>query len=361
MKKPSFLTPGPSQLYFTVEGHLKQALREHVCEISHRSKAFQHIVRHCTEQLRELMNIPAHYHIVFTGSATEVWERLIQNTVAHSSYHLVNGSFSKKFHEFSALLGRQAHKLEVPLGQGFELADIQVPPDAELICITHNETSTGVAVPLADIYALRQAHPDKLIAVDAVSSAPYPAFDFEQIDSLFFSVQKCFGLPAGLGVWIFNDRCLAKAESLLAQGLSVGTYHSLPSLAANARKHETPETPNMLGIYLLGKVAEDMNRRGIATIRRETDYKAALIYHTLAQHPHYEIFVKKEAHRSNTVIVATLRNEPSASLIARLKEAQGIELGAGYGSLKDSQVRIANFPTHSKEVFEHLADWLAAQ
>ena len=62
----------------------------------------------------------------------------------------------------------------------------------------------------------------RLLAVDAVSSLPYPDFDYTILDSVFFSVQKGFGLPAGLGVWMVNDRCIAKAEQLLSRGISIG-------------------------------------------------------------------------------------------------------------------------------------------
>ncbi|MCS7019115.1 MAG: aminotransferase class V-fold PLP-dependent enzyme [Cytophagales bacterium] len=356
MAHTHFLTPGPSELFYTVADHMKTALKENICEISHRSKQFQQIVHHTIAQLRELFQLPDHYYITFTASATEVWERAIQNLSEESTLHLVNGSFSKKFYDFSKQLHRQADKWEVPLGCGFDITQMPTFQSPELLCITHNETSTGVSMPLADIYALRQQFPDALLIVDAVSSAPYPAIDFTQIDSLFFSVQKCFGLPAGLGVWIFNERCVAKAESLLQKGKSIGTYHSIPSLVNAIRKNETPETPNMLGIYLLGKVAEDMNRRGIKTIRQETDGKAAIAYHSLQQYPDkFSLFVSNPNHRSPTVIVANVLNRPAANFIAFCKQYH-IVVGSGYGNLKETQIRIANFPTHSKETFRHLAD-----
>jgi phosphoserine aminotransferase len=351
-----FLTPGPSELFHTVPEHIKTALKENICAISHRSKTFQQIVAHTLTQLRELFQLPEGYHIAFTASATEVWERAIQNMSEETTLHLVNGSFSKKFYDFSKQLQRKAEKWEVPLGQGFDLHQMPHFQSPELLCITHNETSTGVSMPLDDIYALRKKFPDALLIVDAVSSAPYPSIDFKQIDSLFFSVQKCFGLPAGLGVWIFNERCLAKADALLSKGKSIGTYHTLPSLISAIRKNETPETPNMLGIYLLGKVAEDMNRRSIKVLRQETDSKAAIAYYNLQKNSDkFSLFVENPIHRSATVIVANVLNRSAADFISFCKEHH-IVVGSGYGNLKDSQIRIANFPTHSKEVFQHLAD-----
>jgi phosphoserine aminotransferase len=351
----NFLTPGPSQLYFTVEDHLRRALKDNVCAISHRSSAFQQIVAHAVAQIRQLMNVPEDYHIVFTASATEVWERSIQNLVGKYSYHLVNGSFSQKYHETSALLQKEAIKYEVPFGQGFELEELQIPEQTELICLTQNETSTGVSMPLSDIYEIRKQHPDKLIAVDMVSSAPYPDIDFSQIDTAFFSVQKCFGLPAGLGVWILNEKCVEKSIKLEKSGQSIGTYHRIPSLVKNIKNNETPETPNMLGIYLLGKVAEDMNHRGIKNIRNETNYKAVLTYGTIQQSENFKIFVEKEKFRSKTVIVAEVLKENAAYFIKKFKEHH-ITVSSGYGKGKETQIRIANFPTHSKETFELLAD-----
>src|SRR5688572_14220186 len=113
-------TPGPSQLYFTVEDHVRTAFREGVPSMSHRSKKFEGYYKDTVDGLRELLNLPAGYHIYFTGSATEIWERLIQNLVAEKSFHLVNGSFSKRFYEISTQLGKKSTKNEVGLGEGFD-------------------------------------------------------------------------------------------------------------------------------------------------------------------------------------------------------------------------------------------------
>ena len=113
-----------------------------------------------------------------------------------------------------------------------------------------------MCLPYHFINSFKDKYPDALVVVDAVSSLPYPSFDFNKIDSVFFSVQKGFGLPAGLGVWIVNEKCLAKADKISKAGGSIGTYHSLPTLLANERKNQTPETPNVLSIYLLNKVVD---------------------------------------------------------------------------------------------------------
>ena len=349
-------TPGPSQLYFTVEDHVKRAFREGIPSITHRGKEFESIYAQVKEGLTTLLGLPTDWHVLFTASATEVWERSIENLVAQTSHHFVNGAFSSRYFEIARQLGRNATATVATEGSAF--TETRCREDIELICLTHNETSTGVSLPTSFIDAFRSSYPDSLVIVDAVSSLPYPAFDYQKIDSVFFSVQKAFGLPAGLGVWLVNDRCLAKAERLLSAGRSIGSYHSLPSLVGMARKNQTPETPNVLGIYLLSQVLHDFNRRGIETLRRETEYKAAILFQALEGHSLAKPFVANEEHRSRTVIVANCGAHTQR--IAEALRANNLHPGDGYGKAKSTQLRFANFPTHSKEQYEWLVDTLGS-
>ncbi|MDX2302276.1 MAG: aminotransferase class V-fold PLP-dependent enzyme [Microscillaceae bacterium] len=354
MSKKIFYTPGPSGLYPGLEKHLQKALEEHIPSISHRSNHFRGIYQDTFETLKSLFNIPQGFAVLFTGSATEIWERIIMSCVEEHSFHLVNGSFSQKFHETAQQLRKNAHKIEVPMGEGFELNTLEVFYKSELIALTHNETSTGVSMPTEDIHRLKEMNPNKLLAVDMVSSAPYPQLDFNKIDMAFFSVQKGFGLPAGLGVWIVHERCLAKSEKLSNAGFITGTYHRLSTLWNFFEKFQTPETPNVLGIYLLQKVAADMLKKGIKQIRKETDEKAKMLYEFLEQEEGFDIFVKNPAHRSSTVIIANTGFQ-SSKLIQKLSE-KGFEIGSGYGENKDRQIRIANFPGTSQAEMEKLLD-----
>lgn len=355
MKHHVNFTPGPSQLYFTVADHAREAFKSGVPSLSHRSKLFEEISAETTTGIRELLNVPAGFEIYFTSSATEIWERIIQNLVEEKSLHFVNGSFSKRFYEIALQLNRRPEKIEVKEGEGF--SELSKNSSTELIALTHNETSTGVSLPLDFIHSFRENNPETLVAVDAVSSLPYPVFDFTKVDTVFFSVQKGFGLPAGLGVWIVNEKCIAKAERLLSKGISIGSYHNIPTLKSNAAKNQTPETPNVLGIYLLNKVVKDFLRRGALTIRRETEYKAAILYQALDQNPLLSPFVKDKNFQSKTVIVADCQSHTER--LAKHLQSKGLFPGDGYGSNKKMQLRFANFPAHSKEQFEYLADSIA--
>jgi phosphoserine aminotransferase len=354
----TFFTPGPAQLYPTFEKHLQSFVTQQLGAISHRSGQYRALHQHTVEQLRTLLNVPDTHQILFLGSASEAWERILLNCVERESFHLVNGSFSTKFYQYAQALRKQATKLEKAMGEGFSATEVQLPAGVELLAVTQNETSAGVQMPVADIHALKRTNPDVLVAVDMVSSAPYPDLDYSLVDTAFFSVQKAFGLPAGLGVWIVNEKCLAKAERLgkLETG-TIGAHHDLPTIWKNALSHETPATPNVMGIYLLGKVAEDLNRIGVGTLRRETEQKAMVLYNFIDRHPAFDAFVKEPRYQSQTVVVANTAT-PSAEIIAALK-AKGMVVGSGYGELKSTQVRIANFPATSAEQVEALVKALA--
>jgi phosphoserine aminotransferase len=356
MKPVTTFAVGPSQIYFTVENHIRQAFRDGIPSISHRSKEFENIFAQTTESLRTLLNIPSDYYLFFTASATEVWERAVQNLVNETSFHFVNGSFSQKFFETSKQLGKKAMAMEVELGKGFASTD--VPEEMELIALIANETSTGVTTGNDFVATVRQQNPNALLITDAVSAVPYQQIDFSLIDSCFFSVQKGFGLPAGLGVWIVNGRCIEKAEKLKADGKSIGTYHSIPSYVSFAQKNQTPETPNVLGIYLLGKVAEDFLRRGIDVIRKETEYKSAILYHALENHSIFKPSVTQKEWRSKTTIVANTGT--LTEKLTQYLEPHGLIPGDGYGPGKKTQLRFANFPAQSKEVYEKLVDLIQA-
>ena len=353
-----FFTPGPSQLYPTVPQHIRNALDLGICSISHRSEDFRKIFLKAQEEVRGLMGFPKDIHVFFLGSGTEAMERIIESCVAKQSFHFVNGSFSKRFYQTAIELGRKSQKMDAPLGEGFDFGSAQIPQGTELLCFTQNETSTGVAIPVEDIYSLREKNPGLLVAVDVVSSAPYTTVDFSKADCAFFSVQKGFGLPAGIGVVAVKETAIDKARALQKQGASIGSYHSFLSLLDQESKYQTPETPNVLGIYLLGKVCEDLTRYGAEKIRKETEEKAALLYDFCESHPSCHGFVKEKRWRSNTIIVAEIPRG-SAPLIKNLKES-GMVVGSGYGELKERQIRVANFPAHSREQVRRLLEGIGA-
>lgn len=348
--KKTFFTVGPSQLFPTVAKHLQNAVNDDVMSISHRGDEFKKIYSQTHKALRDLLNIPSTHHIFFLSSAQEAMERILMNTVQNYSYHFVNGAFSQKFYTEALAQNKIPQRYAINGNEFFDF-NRSVPDETETICITQNETSCGASISMTDIYSLKDRYPEKLIAIDIVSSVPYCRIDFSKIDIAFFSVQKAMGLPAGLGVLIVSNACIEKAEQIKKQKGMIGGFRSFPSLLANEQQQQTPETPNALGIYLLGKVARDMVEEGIETIRQNTDKKAKLIYDFFDNHPTYHPFIKG-LNRSVTTIVIDVNGQ--TKIITDRLTQKGFIVGKGYGDKKESQIRIANFPTHTLQQVEEL-------
>ncbi len=348
-----YFTPGPSGLYFTVEHHLKHAVKTGITSISHRSKQFEEIFKEAETNFKELVQLPDNYQMVFTSSATEIWEKMADGLITGKSLHIVNGAFSKKFYSVVNNLNKETDIIESSWG---DLPDFKTRANEEydVVGVTHNETSTGVETPLDQLYSLKKQHPESILAVDAVSSLPVVNLDYSKVDTVYASVQKAFGLPAGLGVWLINDKTEELARNLHDSGKVRQTPHNIVSLIDQARKYQTPSTPNILAIYLFSQVVRDMINRGIQQIRNDIIYKSAIMYNMLEKHNILNPFVKEKTLRSDTIIVVD-SGERTNDLLNYLS-AHKLEVGNGYGKMMGKQIRIANFPTHSKEQFEMLVD-----
>lgn len=345
---------GPSRLYEGVKEDLIEAVDLGIPSISHRSQQFQDIYSKCTNGLLDLMNIPKSHSIFFLASATEGMERSIQNCVENYSYHFINGAFSNKFYEIALNLGKSAEKYEVDFSQDFgQIQNLNVFDESEMLCFVHNESSTGVAIELDGIYEISNLYPEKLISLDIVSSVPDVEIDFTKLDCVFFSVQKCFGLPAGLGVMIVSPRGIEKSRNLNERGVSTGSFHNFVNLHKNSQKNQTYETPNVMNIYLLGEVLENMLGKGISKIREEITNKATLLYRFADGSDKFSVFANNIESRSRTVIVLDTKGVSSLSYIHKLKN-DGFEVSSGYGDYKDSHIRIANFPSSSVDEVEEL-------
>ncbi|MFK7970697.1 MAG: aminotransferase class V-fold PLP-dependent enzyme [Bacteroidia bacterium] len=346
----TFFTPGPAALYPGIDTWINEALEQQFLSASHRSKTYVDVHKHAVAEVRKLFALPEDWNVFFFGSANEVWERLLQNCSLGLSYHFVNGAFSERFYRFSRDLHILSEATIVNWGKSFDFANVTLPQNTGLIHFTHNETSTGVMLREEDIYRFR-GYSRALITVDMVSSAPYANLDWNMVDAAYFSVQKAFGLPAGLGVLLAGPRLLEREEQIRSSGRTTGTYHSLNNMLKYAQKHQTPATPNMLGVFLLGKVAEAMNKKGIDVIRKETEEKAQFLYDYFAQNPDFKTYVKRPTCQSKTVIV--VKHKRSATLRKFLAE-RGLIVGDGYGKLGGKQLRIANFPATSMEDMKRL-------
>ena len=340
-----YFTVGPTQMYPIVPTTVRRALKDGVTSMSHRNEEYITLHKETVSNLKIVLSIPATHSIFFLSSGTEAMERIIQNTVQSRSHHLVNGSFSERFYQTAVELGKKPTKTEATYGASFDLNHIQIPSGTELICATHNETSTGVMVPLQKLYDLKRSSKTPLLALDTVSSMPYVDVDYSQVDMTFFSVQKGFGMPAGLGVLIVSEQALKH---------SAGSYHSFASLSTYAKKYQTPETPNVLAIYTLNEVVKDMLKKGIKSIRQDIDKKSDMIAAYIKSSTTYDYLVTELHDRSKTIHVLKVKGG-SARTIKLLKQ-KGFAVSSGYGDMKADFIRISNFPCHKVKDIKNLLE-----
>lgn len=342
--------PGPSKIYPEVASIMNQAVSEGILSVNHRSAEFVELSIKCLSLLKEKLNIPEDYCIFFVSSATECWEIIAQSLILDRSFHLFNGAFGEKWYEYTKRIRPGASAYQFTLDE-IPSNDISIPPSSELICLTHNETSNGTKIEDNFIRQLRDEHPEKLIAVDATSSMAGIEIDFSAADIWLASVQKCFGLPAGLGLLICSPSTMGRALSL---GES-NHYNSLLFLNEMMAKSQTTYTPNVLGIYLLRHILE--KRREIREISSMITERAKRWYQFFEENTKYDLLIKNKSIRSQTVITVKASKDDVTQIKSEAKK-QGIVLGNGYGPWAETTFRIANFPAHTEQEIEKLKKFL---
>jgi phosphoserine aminotransferase len=347
--KPTILAPGPTKVHPELMTWLQEADTEGVFWRSHRSPWFEAIYAEIKQGLRTLLGIPDSYTIAFVTSANEAWERSIESVIERESFHLVGGEFGNRWYQYAKRLGRTPSRWDYSHLYTGRFDDLEVPASAEAICVTQNETSIGFWIPEAQIETLANRYPDKLMLVDVVSSVPHCNLPWDRVDLAYWSIQKGFNLPAGLGLVVISPRAVARCEELSTKG-TVGAYHAFSQLAANSAKNLTAETPNVLAIYLLKRALAKYLSLGADVLRAGTTERAKRAYAGLSA-TSFTPLIAAEEYRSPTLIAIT-REEPVTELRTALSKEHGVYVGACYDDLKVNSLRIANFPIHTWEEIE---------
>ncbi len=348
---PITFYPGPSKVYPQVRAFMQDAYDEGILSLNHRSSGFMDLCRRAIEGLKTKLAVPPAYAVLLVSSATECWEIIAQSLTTRESFHVYNGAFGEKWLEYARRLRPGSTGYSFGTDEALQPEAVRIPGAAEVLCLTQNETANGTQVPVQVIRRFKALHPDRLVAVDATSSLGGLALDFTAADVWFASVQKCLGLPAGLGILVCSPQALERASSLGDRAF----YNSLLFVHENFRKFQTPYTPNVLGIYLLSRVVEMIEP--IAATSSRLERQASDWYAFLEPLPGLQPLVRNAAVRSATVVAV----EAPQPVIAQLKEGakrEGLVLGNGYGAWKDTTFRVANFPALTAEEIGLLRNFL---
>ena len=330
--------PGPSKVHPEALDFIRDAFDQGIISINHRSTRFEALLKDTLEILHEKWNIPSDYTIYFVSSATEAWEIVAQSFIEKQSLHLYNGAFGKKWAHYTQQIYPQAQAISFDAQASLSSVDLPSLAEIDTVCLVQSETSNGTGQTIA-----RSLYGESLIAVDATSSMGGIELPWAEADVWLASVQKCMGIPAGLGIMICSPKALARAEKLGRKS----HYNDILLMEENRKRFQTHYTPNVLSIYLLNRLTHLLPNLSI--IDAQTRKKMKIWEEFWHTNTNWGLQCLIENPKLRLPTVLALQGDPKQiQLIQQTCLAAGIELGKGYGDWQASTVRIANFPSHTE-------------
>jgi len=308
---------------------------------SHRQAPVKDLVGRVRSGVAELFSVPDGYDVILgNGGATAFWDAAAFGLIDKRSLHLSYGEFSSKFASAVAKNPFVGDPIIVKSDPG-TAPEPQADPSVDAIAWAHNETSTGVAVPIR-----RPAGSDgALVLIDATSGAGGLPVDITQADVYYFSPQKNFASDGGLWLAIMSPAALARVESIAASGRWVPDFLSLPIAVENSLKNQTYNTP---AIGTLALMAEQLDwllvNGGLDWAVKRTADSSQRLYSWAQERPYTTPFVADPALRSQVVGTIDLVDDVDAAAVAKTLRANGIVDTEPYRKLGRNQLRIAMFP-----------------
>jgi phosphoserine aminotransferase len=308
---------------------------------SHRQKPVKNVVKRVREGLTSLFNLPEGYEVVLgNGGSTAFWDIATFGLIEERSQHLVFGEFSSKFAAASKeapFLGEPTVIKSEPGSHPLAVAEAGI----DVYALTHNETSTGVAMPI-----LRPAGTDgALVLVDATSAAGGLMVDAKEFDTYYFAPQKSFASDGGLWIAVMSPAAIARAEKIKASGRWVPAFFDLGIAIENSRLDQTYNTPALVTLMLLAEQVEWMNSNGGLSFAAGRSAKSSEILYSWAEKTSYTTpFVTDAAMRSKVVGTINFDDAIDATKIAAALRDNGIVDTEPYRKLGKNQLRIGMFP-----------------
>jgi len=348
---------GPSKV--RPEALARLAERSALMGTSHRQKPVRDLVGRVRSGLSELLGAPEGYEVALgNGGTTAFWDAAAAWLVRERSLHLTYGEFSQKFAKVTAA----APFLADPIVVEAEPGDAPAPsadPAADAIAWAHNETSTGVMVPVE-----RPAGSgDALVLVDATSGAGGLPVDVSQADAYYFAPQKAFGADGGLWLALLGPAAIERIGQLDgAEGRWQPAFLSLQTALENSRKEQTYNTPALATLLLLADQVEWMlEGGGLDWCVRRTSASSNHLYGWAERAGFASPFVADPAKRSLVVGTIDFDDSVDAAAVAATLRANGIVDVEPYRKLGRNQLRIGMFPAVEPADVEALTaciDWI---
>ncbi len=309
---------------------------------SHRQAPVKNLVRRVREGVSSLFQLPEGYQVVLgNGGSTAFWDIAAFGLVREKSQHLSFGEFSSKF----AASTKAAPWLADPSVVKSDPGTHPLPAaeaGVDVYALTHNETSTGVAMPIKRVAG---ADEGSLVLVDATSGAGGLPVDIAETDVYYFAPQKCFASDGGLWIGLFSPAALARAAEIAGSGRYIPPFFDLPTAIDNSSKDQTYNTPALSTLFLLNEQLEWLNGNGGLdwSVARTADSSSRL--YTWAEKSSYaNPFVAEPAERSQVIGTIDFDESIDAAAVAKVLRANGIVDTEPYRKLGRNQLRVAMFP-----------------
>jgi phosphoserine aminotransferase len=311
---------------------------------SHRQAPVKDVVGRVRDGLRQLFSLPDGYEVVLSnGGTTAFWDAAAFGLIKERSAHLTYGEFSSKF----ATVAKKAPFLGDPTvistdpGTAPDVASITDFGGADLVGWAHNETSTGVAVPVQRPAAAG----DALIAIDATSGAGGLPVNVADADVYYFAPQKCFAADGGLWIALMSPAALERIAEIGATDRWVPEFLSLPTAVDNSSKNQTYNTPALATLLLLADQIEWMlSNGGLDWCVKRTADSSSRLYGWAEASEYATPFVADPAARSQVVGTIDFNDDVDAAAVAKVLRANGVVDTEPYRKLGRNQLRIGMFP-----------------
>jgi len=321
--------------------------------IGHRGEAFRELYRAVHPRLQTLFGTKQPVFLS-TSSAWGVMEASIRNLVSGRVLNCMCGAFSDKWLEVSRRCGKEAEPLQVDWGKHIDPAALDeklTTGDFDTVTLIHNETSTGVMNPVAEICAVVRKYPQVALVVDSVSSfsAVPIAMDALGIDVLLTGSQKALALPPGFSLFSVSEKGFARAK----QQKDRGYYFDFLEFKKNQENDMTPTTPSIAHIHALESKLDDIFAEGL-TNRYERHAQTNGLVHDWVRRAGFDFFAEYGYRSKTLTCIKNSRGIDVPKLARDLREKHHLVIDPGYGKIKGQTFRLSNMGDETEETVAHL-------
>jgi phosphoserine aminotransferase len=317
---------------------------------SHRQATVRFMVAALRNGIAELLSLPDGYEVALgNGGTTAFWDAATFGLIDQRSQHLSFGEFSSKF---AACAAAAPHLdgpdvIEAPPGT---IPQAKATPDVDAYCLTHNETSTGVAAE-----PRRPEGAEGLVLVDATSAAGGLRVDPAHVDAYYFAPQKALASDGGLWLAALSPAAVERIERIAASDRWCPAFLDLGIALDNSRKDQTYNTPALATIHLAVQQVEwIVHNGGLPFAAGRCDRSAEIIYGWAEASDYASPFVADPAIRSHVVATIDLDGSIDASTVSALLRQNFVLDTESYRKLGRNQLRIALYPAVDPDDVEAL-------